>query len=150
MNDIGQLIFELSELERGQSDFLCMSFTIESDGLSIIAGCQTFNLGSESDRTSIWPQLIAAGLTVNAPHQGRLPAIESPGPHDDWVELLRDLADGPRDLASTGTGRLIGASTNGTNATITLEIGGQQHAHTYEFDGTYPAAVALDLATDGY
>ena len=145
---LGALIFELSEFERGQPGFVCTAFDVTQAGLRVGIGELTVDLPLASTRERLRELVAPQGRRVCAPHRGALPDIDSHGPHDDWVELLRDLAFGPEDLASTGTGALLGASTDGRSAVVSLRTKRGDRAFGYAFDGTYPAAVALDFATD--
>ncbi|WP_147391630.1 hypothetical protein [Galactobacter valiniphilus] len=148
MMDLGTLLFELSELERGQERFVCTAFSVREGAVVLSAAGREVTVPLGATRGELHRLLTEAGIALDPPHEGELPPIEAGGPHLDWVELLRDLASGPDDLASTGTGLLLSASTDGSSALVTLRNARGVRHHPYAFDGSYPAAVALDFATD--
>lgn len=145
----GALLLELSELERGQETFVIVEFVITVDGIVVTsASGASVALSPGSTRDTLHDALRAAGVECAVPHRGDLPDIVRGDPHLDWVELLRDLAYGPDDLARLGGWTLVGARTDGASAKVRVSGPDRILDGSYAFDGTYPAAIALTVATD--
>ncbi|WP_102509165.1 hypothetical protein [Sanguibacter massiliensis] len=145
----GALLFELSEFERGQETFVIVEFVVTVEGILTTSACGArIALSPGSTRDTLHDALRAAGVECAVPHRGDLPDIVRGDPHLDWVELLRDLAYGPDDLARLGGWTLVGARTDGASATVRVSGPDRILDGRYAFDGTYPAAVALTVAID--
>lgn len=145
----GALLLELSELERGQETFVIVEFVITVDGIVVTsASGASVALISGSTRDTLHDALRAAGVECAVAHRGDLPDIVRGDPHLDWVELLRDLAYGPDDLARLGGWTLVGARTDGASAKVRVSGPDRILEGSYAFDGSYPAAIALTVATD--
>jgi len=144
----GALVFEVSEFERGQNEFVCTALRIFEDHLVVLVGEHEFTLNAGDDRDDLYNQLHELGVTVLAPHRGEIPDIELSDAHVEWVELLRDLSYGPEDLVRIGYGTLLCASTDREAGHIVIEHGGQSYPFRFEFDGTYPAGVVADCMAE--
>lgn len=147
-NQMGLLLFEVSEFERGQVDFVCTSLKFSAGQLLVTTSGGDVTLKSGADRNELYNQLLQRNRTVFEPHQGELPDIDLSDAHTQWVEFLRDLSYGPGDLARKGYGTLVGASTDGRTSQLVIKHAGAEYPFDFAFDGTYPASVVADCISE--